>query len=1037
MVSCENMYQIKRTSMRNITILLLSDIHLYINKDIENQGVVISEFFKDLAKTLKDVPFEDRFCIISGDLVQVGGIIQSYTEFSSRFLEPLTKLVALKNICCIPGNHDLNRQYVENHKSKYDEWIAMEEDESSFNEAIKNDIIKDTTKEDSYFKKAFEHFITFRENYLAAEGQSIFGFSKNLIPGISILCLNSAILSNGGLDEKNLTPPFAKDREQLRLETSALYEWVENNEGRTKILVMHHPIKDLTEDLQHQLDAIIKKSVDIHINGHTHFQTYEPRHHNGRIIHTMTSPQLFSNKKDETNGYSLLHFRGAELSTIEYRQWAPKTHRFISGIELADNGEDTNIVTVEIVNNKQKIQDQILRTKLEEALLVFNYPMPWCHRLLSTSITSHQSKDDELIDYLDILNSDDDYQIVAPPQFGLTSFARYLAFQAQEVKREKWAYLDMLMDCSHSNIENKIRFASQEVGFDIKELNGIVLDNWSGQLKDRLKIIEKIKKIVSNIKIVLLSNIADAEVLAGIDTEESHHGFKLYYLRELSRQSIRTLVEAFNNDYQITDTNFLLDRLLIDIEALNEHRTPLNCMQLLMAYRNSFETHPVNRSRVLEMVLDTIFKNSNTLFYNDALDEKDCCNIMGVIAYNLFQKESDYFSGDEYRQVIMKELPMKYTDAQIKDLFNILSKNQIIESTAYGYRFRFAYWVYYFVAYRMYASEKCFIEMINKKRQYFNEDIVEFYTAINDKCDNLVTILIEKLGELINKVNVNIGRPFWNPYNILRWNHNEVAKGKTTEQVESEIEASRLPDDLKDSVKDNNYDAIKPYNQPIQRVFEEYEVRNMMNLARSASRALRNCRLVDENLLITLRNAIYAAWVELFKVLILLAPALAKTGYGGVGGAKFKLDGDFSEEFKECIKQIICVLPLNIVSWYKDDFFSEKRAAMYVDAMQNDTNPVVRHLNARLIVECRPKNWRDMISSYIASLGKNTYFLGDIYSALRHCYRIDTMSDEDLRYTKGLILTCYTKHKDGGALPSMKASNKNANAGVLPKRILE
>ncbi|MBQ7269257.1 MAG: metallophosphoesterase [Bacteroidales bacterium] len=1014
--------------MRNISILLLSDIHLNITKDVENQGLVISEFFKDIDKTLKDIPFDDRFCIISGDLVQAGGLSQSYVEFVKRFLEPLKKQVALKNIICIPGNHDLNRPYVESHKTDYDKWIAIDEDETAFNKAA---------KEDEYFKKAFEHFITFRDENLVSDGQSIFGFSKNLIPEISVMCLNSAILSNGGLDEKSITPPFSKDRELLRIETSGLYEWVENNDGRTKILVMHHPVKDLTEYLQHQLDALVKKSVDIQINGHTHFQTYEPKHHNGRVIHTMTSPQLFSTKKDETNGYSLLHFQGSELKTIRYRQWSPKNQRFMAGIELADNDEDTGIVTVEVPNVRQKMQDQILKTKLEESLLIFNYTMPWCHRALSTSITPNQSKEEKSIDYLDILNSKDNYQIVAPPQFGLTSFARFLAYKAQEVKDEKWAYLDMLLDCNHSNIENKLRFASQEVGFDIKELNGVLLDNWNGQLKDRLKIIEKIQKVISGVRIVLLCNMADAEVLAGIDTEESHKGFKLFYLRELSRQSIRTLVEAFNEDYHIADTNFLLDRLIIDIDALNEHRTPLNCMQLLMAYRNNFETHPVNRSRVLELVLDVIFKNSNTLYYNDALDEKDCCNIMGVIAYELYKKESDYFTWDEFKQAVMTELPMKYTESQIKDLLSILVNSQILESTYYGYRFHFVYWVFYFVAYRMYASEECFNEMIVNKKQYYNEDIVEFYSAINDKSDGLVTILVEKLTELANKVNVNIGRPFWNPYDSLKWNQNETTKGKTTEQVESEIEASRLPDDLKDSIKDKNYDAVKPYNQPIQRVFEEYEVRNLMNLARAASRALRNCHLVEGGLLIALRNSIYVAWVELFKVLILLAPALAKTGYGGVGGANFKLSGDFSDEFNECIKQIVCAIPLNIIGWYKNDFFSEKRVAMYYDAMQNDTNPVVRHLNARVLVECRPKNWREMITSYIASLGKNTYFLGDIYAALRQCYKLDSMSDEDLRVTKGLILTCYTKHKDGGTLPSLQASNKNAGEVDFPKRLSE
>lgn len=1010
--------------MRNITILLLSDIHLLINKEMENQGLVVAEFFKDLNKTLKDIPFEDRFCIISGDLVQAGSFPQSYIAFEERFLNQIIKHISLRNIVCIPGNHDLNRQYVESHRDDYDKWLAMQ-NETQFNSEI---------KKHDYFNRSFEHFINFRNTCLIAEGQTLFSFSKNLIPEISVMCVNTAILSNGGLDEKPLIPPFKKDKGQLRIETSELYDWSENNDGRTKILVMHHPATDLTDDVQHQLDAIVKKSVDIQINGHTHFQTYEPKHHNGRIIHTMTSPQLFSNKKD-TNGYSLLHFDGARLDSIEYRQWSPKTQHFMAGIELADN--DTGIVVVEMGNMQQAMQDQILKTKLDEAMLVFNYNMPWCHRFLSTSISPHQSKDEKTIDYLDILNSKDCYQIVAPPQFGLTSFARYLAYKAQDVKGQKWAYLDVQLDCNHSNIENRLKYASQEVGYDNKELDGVLLDNWNGQLKDRQKIIEKIKKSIPDVRIILLSNMADAEVITGIDTEESHNGFKLYYMRELSRHSVRTLVEAVNEDYHIADTNFLLDRLLVDIEALNEHRTPLNCMQLLMAYRNNFEAHPVNRSRVLEMVLDVIFKNSNTMFYNDALDERDCCNIMGVIAYELYKKDSEFFTWDEFKDLIMKELPMKYTEAQIKDLMVILTNCQILESTSFGFHFHFAYWVYYFVAYRMYASDACFEEMINNKQQYFNEDIVEFYTAINDKSDQLVSIIIEKLGELANKVNENVGRPFWNPYDSLKWNQNEATKGKTSKQVETEITASRLPDDIKDSIKDQNYDAIKPYNQPIQRVFEEYEVKNMMNLTRSASRALRNCHLVKPELLIDLRNVIYAAWGELFKVLILIAPALAKTGYGGMGGANFKLEGNFSDEFKECIKQIICAIPLNIIGWYKDDFFSEKRTAMYLDAMQNDTNPVIRHLNARIMVECRPKNWREMIKGYIASLGKNTYFLGDIYSALRHCYRIDSMSEEDLRITKGLIMVCYTKHKDGGTLPSLQASNKNASVIDLPKRETE
>ena len=1010
--------------MRNITILLLSDIHLKVNPEAEGQGLVISEFFKDFPSIIRDVPFEDRYCVISGDLVQAGGLMKSYQEFKKRCLDLLIKHIPLSNIICVPGNHDLNRNYVENHQLEYENWRNSKDGEEVFNAQI---------KDNEYFNKAFEPFNSFRESSLAADGQNIFGFSKNLIPQISVMCLNTAILSNGGLDEKTIVPPFPKDRGNLRIETSTLFDWCENNDGRTKVLVMHHPIEDLTEYAQHQLTAIVNNKVDILITGHTHFQKYEPRFHNGRPIHIMTSPQLYSNKKD-INGYSLLHFRGAELSEIEYRQWSQRNNHFMAGVEFADN--DSGRVIIETKAHKQDIQHRILETKLQESLLIFNYNVPWCNRVFSSTLTPRSAKDEKKIDYLDILNGAGHYQIVAPPQFGLTSFARYLAYNAGVVKGENWVYLDVT-GCNHSNIENKIRFASNEVGFDIKEVKGVILDNWNGQQKDRMKILDRIGDLLPEARILLLSNIADAEVLAGIDTEESHKGYQLFYMRELSRASVRTLVEAFNADYQISETNLLLDRLLLDIESLNEHRTPLNCMQLLMAYRSNFASHPVNRSRVLELVLDIIFKNSNTLYYNDALNEKDCCNIMGVIAHKLFNKNTDSFDWEEFKSVVSEELPLTYTEGQLRDLLVTLTQSQILVQTESGYKFRFVYWVYYFVAFRMYASDQCFEEMVVQNRHYYNSDIVEFYSAIDPRCDRLVTIVIERMAELVQTVNTNIGRPFWNPYDGLKWNMNESQKGKTTVQVEAEINASRLPDEIKDSIKDINYDAVKPYNQPIKRLFDEYEVNNLMQLTRAASRALRNSQFVDSTLLVALRNQIYAAWVELFKVLILITPALAQTGYGGYGGARFKLEGNFSEELEECIKQIIFAIPFNIILWYKEDFFSEKRVAMYYDAMVNSDNPVIRHLNARVIAECRPAKWRDMINKYISTVGKNSFYLVDIDSSLRRSYQLDSMSDEDLRTTKGLILTCYTKHKEGGALPSLTESNKNADKAGLPKRLTE
>jgi hypothetical protein len=60
------------------------------------------------------------------------------------------------------------------------------------------------------------------------------------------------------------------------------------------------------------------------------------------------------------------------------------------------------------------------------------------------------------------------------------------------------------------------------------------------------------------------------------------------------------------------------------------------------------------------------------------------------------------------------------------------------------------------------------------------------------------------------------------------------------------------------------------------------------------------------------------------EVLLLIAPILAKNGFGGVGGARFQLTDDFPKEYSECLNRIVITMPFNIMNWYKDDFFSDK-----------------------------------------------------------------------------------------------------------------
>lgn len=278
----------------------------------------------------------------------------------------------------------------------------------------------------------------------------------------------------------------------------------------------------------------------------------------------------------------------------------------------------------------------------------------------------------------------------------------------------------------------------------------------------------------------------------------------------------------------------------------------------------------------------------DSFFYTESLDEDDCCIIMGCLCEYLFEGESfkQYFTETDFNKA-MERLDDRYTQTQLNGLFKSMIDAQIIILHNKCYTFRFNYWVYYFAAYQMHISDEFYSIMLSKKCIYMPE-IIEYYTGINPKCKELVNSISNELISISASVNNSLGTNVGNPYVHLKWGPNKTLEEKTTEQLETDIKASRLPDEIKDAILDSQIDSVKPYIQAIDKVFDEYQVKNMMSLARAGSRALRNCNHLSEDDRKRLYRAIMQSWNSLFSVLVLLTPALAKTGYGGYGGAGFK-----------------------------------------------------------------------------------------------------------------------------------------------------
>ena len=167
--------------MDKIRIIQVSDIHFEHNRP-ENNKLVLEAFFTDLKHEIEHR--NDTYCIISGDLTNKGSS-KEYNDFYDYFIFKMMKIIPLKNIICVPGNHDLNRNIIEKNLKQHQEIISKGYSESDF-----NDFITDGTS--NIIHEKFENYSNFCINKLQKSNFNYYGYPELLVPEISVFCLNIA-----------------------------------------------------------------------------------------------------------------------------------------------------------------------------------------------------------------------------------------------------------------------------------------------------------------------------------------------------------------------------------------------------------------------------------------------------------------------------------------------------------------------------------------------------------------------------------------------------------------------------------------------------------------------------------------------------------------------------------------------------------------------------------------------------------------------------------------------------------------------------
>lgn len=664
-----------------------------------------------------------------------------------------------------------------------------------------------------------------------------------------------------------------------------------------------------------------------------------------------------------------------------------------------------------------------MQEELNESLKSYNEAIPiWIDPILSSKreVPKDPTKNHIYkVDLNDLINNPNNYIIKAPSEFGLTSLAHYMKLKAWK-SGKTFLYIDSKNTKKHKIIKD-INTILSDYFFtnDVKKIDCILLDSVCFEENGIMQMIKNVCDSFTEIPLVIFNTIENTFFLKSDEDDkvEIKRTFTPRYLLPLPQAEIRKLVKSYTSFKCIEeDDESMLSKVTKDLETLNMHRTPKNCISILKAsLKIGTDYSPINRTKLLDTILSIIFEEYEIPTYKDKKpDIKDCTFVLGYFCEILTIENNFEFTEDFFKSNLRVFCSKNYIELDLNYLLNALVDNSIIGRIGIShFYFKNSYWVFYFLAHRMNLN-KDFLDNVYENKRYIDyPEIIEFYTGIDRNKEDALLVLLEDIDDTLKtvrekvKIDDNI-----NPFSSISWNPDVEALQKEEEKISKNVISSGLPDEVKDKYDDKQYDQIRPYNQVISSVMREFSYQVLMKQISASSRALRNSDFVNPELKKQMLDKIVLAWNEMNKLLIVLSPILADKGQIAFEGAKFHLDEEWFN-IKDPVQKrlaVLLALPTNIVRYFKDDLFSNKMAPLICDKAINEKNSLLKYELMLLIVAERPKNWFSIIDKYIVSLNKNSFFLSDLLITLEFTYDYKTTEIEERRNIDLLMKKCRAKH---------------------------
>jgi len=809
---------------------------------------------------------------------------------------------------------------------------------------------------------------------------------------------------------------------------------------------MHHPPEWFADWARIELEKIIVNNFQLILSGHTHSDSavFSSRGV-GNALHCF-APPLFTRKSGDL-GYAFVSVNTDDNAfEVVYRQWTPK-HRFVAGTSLA--GNDAGKILFPAIESNKHVAELIvpvsrpggdtltlLQAEFEEAITCYSSKKKiWVDRDLADMPETSPERENAVMTKLSALCMNFRSCVIrAPKQFGLTCLGRFIAMEhhRQTTAGTAIAMVDTMVVPPHRRgVIKHIEDRCNEISIERSSLAGIILDNWHSDKRSR-RVLREIQTEFPTVPVVLLQSSDDcADIANALDTENPAE-VQTLYLWALTRTRIRELVIAYTEDLNSLDDDLVTKKVTEDVDALNIHRTPLNCLLILKLTEQAFDDSPVNRTEMIGRVLYLLFyQYDNIPRYATRPDLKDCEYALGYVCEWLIRSAKTSFTKNEFYGKVHEYCETQILDLDCEVLFAFLVTENIFIRKGLQFGFRFSYWLYFFAAHRMHHDSD-FAEFILADRRYSAiPEIVEFYTGIDRRRSDAVGRLTKDLKGMNSDFLKRTG--IVEEFSLFRhalWSPNAKSLEEMKRLVDASVAESTLPVVVKDTIADKGYDRAKPYNQELATFIDESSLIQMVQAMKGAARALRNSDHVSPASKMELLEEVLACWTRVCQILVVLSPLLATRKRAQFEGMGVYLDRDFDqiESIDNRWNAILTMIAENVVDWFQEDIFSKKMGALFCRYLEKNQGGFSEFLVLLVMTKQRPPGWETEVERFIIRTKKNSFYLGRIHASLRNEYKISFSNEQTRQQLRHLAAMSAAKHFTGSKKPNTKLVEKAAES---------